>query len=164
MYIEIIQDDDEPENENLTEREGTTMEGPTVEYFDALPKRDEITYHKKLDPREISNRGVSNFIGRIKGMHVFIGNFTYVMDFMVVEDICSVLNPRLSKVMLGRPFVEISNMSLDPSEGVVRFTNENDEVSYKIPHKIEQYNSLSNLEKENTKLVTLGTWRTREEE
>nr|GEX15728.1 MAK10-like protein [Tanacetum cinerariifolium] len=138
MYIEIIRDDDEPQNENLTEGEGTTMKGPTVEYFDALPKRDELTYHKmynwimrrKLDPREISNRGVSNFTGRIKGMHAFVGNFTYVMDFMIVEDICSVLNPRLSQVVLGRPFVEISNMTHDPSEGVVRFTNENDEVSY----------------------------------
>ncbi|GJW44575.1 hypothetical protein Tco_0073374 [Tanacetum coccineum] len=38
----------------------------------------------KLDPRENANRGISNFTGRIKGMHVFIGNFTYVVDFMIV--------------------------------------------------------------------------------
>ncbi|GJX33830.1 hypothetical protein Tco_0245387 [Tanacetum coccineum] len=30
-----------------------------------------------------------------------------------------------------------------------------DEVAYKMPHKIEQYNSLSNLEKEHTKSVYL---------
>ncbi|GJU19074.1 hypothetical protein Tco_1147040 [Tanacetum coccineum] len=36
-----------------------------------------------------------------------------------------------------------------------RFINGNDEVAYKMPHKIEQYNSLSNLEKEHTKLVYL---------
>ncbi|GKE28812.1 hypothetical protein Tco_1444196, partial [Tanacetum coccineum] len=40
-------------------------------------------------------------------------------------------------------------------EGVVRFTNGTDEVAYKIPHMIEQYNSLSDLEKEYTKLVYL---------
>ncbi|GKB26989.1 hypothetical protein Tco_0866390 [Tanacetum coccineum] len=34
-------------------------------------------------------------------------------------------------------------------------TNENDEVAYKMPYMIEQYNSLSNLEKERTKLVYL---------
>ncbi|GJU43520.1 hypothetical protein Tco_1200786 [Tanacetum coccineum] len=33
---------------------------------------------RKLDPKENSNRGVSNFTGRIKGMHVFLGNFTYI--------------------------------------------------------------------------------------
>ncbi|GJR52470.1 hypothetical protein Tco_1402991 [Tanacetum coccineum] len=36
-----------------------------------------------------------------------------------------------------------------------RFTNRTDEVAYKMPHKIEQYNSLSDLEKEHTKLVYL---------
>ncbi|GJR24584.1 hypothetical protein Tco_0973111 [Tanacetum coccineum] len=54
---------------------------------------------RKLDPRENSNRGVSNFTRRIKGMHVFVRNFTYVMDFMIVEDISSIIDPRLSQVV-----------------------------------------------------------------
>ncbi|GJR94609.1 hypothetical protein Tco_0266783 [Tanacetum coccineum] len=51
-------------------------------------------------------------------MHVFVGNFTYVLDFMIVEDISSIIDPRLSQVVLGKPFVEISNMTHDPPEGV----------------------------------------------
>ncbi|GKC89604.1 hypothetical protein Tco_1150253 [Tanacetum coccineum] len=88
-------------------------------------------------------------------MHVFIGNFTYIVDFMIVEDISSIIDPRLSQVVLGKPFVKISNMTHDPPEGVVRFTNGTDEVAYKMPHMIEQYNSLSDLEKEHTKSVYL---------
>ncbi|GKB07208.1 MAK10-like protein [Tanacetum coccineum] len=110
---------------------------------------------KKLDPRENANGGVSNFTRRIKGMHVFVGNFTYIVDFMIIKDISSIIDPRLSQVVLGKPFVEISNMTHDPPEGVVRFTNGNNEVAYKMPHKIEQYDSLSNLEKELIKLVYL---------
>ncbi|GJU86759.1 MAK10-like protein [Tanacetum coccineum] len=110
---------------------------------------------RKLDPRENSNGRISNFAGRVKGIHVFIVNFTYVVDFMIVEDISSVIDPRLSQVVLGRPFIEISNMTHDLPEGVVRFTNKNDEAAYKMPHMIEQYNSLSNLEKEHTKSVYL---------
>ncbi|GKE28078.1 retrotransposon ORF1 [Tanacetum coccineum] len=110
---------------------------------------------KKLDPSENSDRGVSNFTGRIKGIHVFIGNFTYVTDFMIVEDISSIIDPRLSQVILGKPFVEISNMTHDLPEGVVRFTNGTNEVAYKMPHKIEQYHSLLDLEKEHMKLVYL---------
>ncbi|GJS97422.1 hypothetical protein Tco_0804390 [Tanacetum coccineum] len=110
---------------------------------------------RKLDPRENTDRGVSNFTRRIKGMHVFVGNFTYAMDFMIVEDISSIIDPRLSQVVLGKPFVEISNMTHDPPEGVVRFTNGTDEIAYKIPHKIEQHNSLSDIEKEHTKSVYL---------
>ncbi|GKE14840.1 hypothetical protein Tco_1422417 [Tanacetum coccineum] len=113
------------------------------------------TMRRKLDPRETSDRGVSNFTRRIKGMHVFVGNFTFVTDFMIVEDISSIIDPRLSQVVLGKPFVDISNMTHDPPEGVVRFTNRTDGIAYKMPHKIEQYNSLSDLEKEHTKSVYL---------
>ncbi|GJU20548.1 hypothetical protein Tco_1153890 [Tanacetum coccineum] len=88
-------------------------------------------------------------------MHIFVGNFTYIVDFMIVEDISSIIDPRLSQVVLGIPFVEISNMTHDPPEGVVRFINRTDEVAYKMPYKIEQYNSLSDLEKEHTKSVYL---------
>ncbi|GJT08961.1 hypothetical protein Tco_0843423 [Tanacetum coccineum] len=51
---------------------------------------------RKLNLREDTNRGVSNFTGRIKGMYVFIGNFTYVLDFMIVEDISAIIDPMLS--------------------------------------------------------------------
>ncbi|GKA24290.1 hypothetical protein Tco_0710323 [Tanacetum coccineum] len=110
---------------------------------------------RKLNPREDENGGISNFMGRIKGMHVSVGNFTYVIDFMIVEDISSILDPRLSQVVLGRPFIEISNMTHDPPECVVRLTRGTDEVAYKMPHKIEQYDSLLDLEKEHTKSVYL---------
>ncbi|GJY44830.1 MAK10-like protein [Tanacetum coccineum] len=136
MFIEIIRDDDEPQNEDPNEGEGATTEELVVEYFDTFPTRDELTSH------------------RIKGMHVFIRNFTYVLDFMIVEDIISIIDPRL-QMILGRPFVEISNMTHDPPKGVVIFIRGADEVAYKMPHKIEQYDSLSNLEKEHTKSVYL---------
>ncbi|GJR27903.1 hypothetical protein Tco_1104135 [Tanacetum coccineum] len=81
-------------------------------------------------------------------MNVFVGNFTFVADFMIVEDISSIIDPRIIQVVLGKPFVDISNMTHDPPKGVVRFTNGTDEISYKMP---QQYNSLSDLEKEHTK-------------
>ncbi|GJX03049.1 hypothetical protein Tco_0188965 [Tanacetum coccineum] len=110
---------------------------------------------RKLDPRESLDKGVSNFIGRIKGMHVFLWNFTYVTDFMIVEDISPIIDPRISQVVLGKPFVDISNMTHDPPQGVARFTNGTDETAYKMHHKIEHHNSLSDLEKEHTKSVYL---------
>ncbi|GKE74783.1 hypothetical protein Tco_1536824 [Tanacetum coccineum] len=183
MFIEIIRDDNEPQNEDPNEGEGAKTEETVLEYFDTFPTRNELTHHRylmngpihliflrnpiitegcpynlkimynighvhiekayidlnsplnimtrmmynwilkrKLDPREDANGGISNFTGRIKGMHVFVGNFTYVVDFMIIEDISSIIDPRLSQVM---------------------------------PHKMEQYDSLSDLEKEHTKSVYL---------
>ncbi|GKC93323.1 hypothetical protein Tco_1158765, partial [Tanacetum coccineum] len=84
---------------------------------------------------------------RIRGMPIFVGNFTYMVDFLILEDISSVIDPCLSQVMLGKPFVEASNMTYDSSLRIVKFTNRVDEVAYKMPHKIDQFQSLSNMEK-----------------
>ncbi|GJY14344.1 hypothetical protein Tco_0384766 [Tanacetum coccineum] len=137
MFIEIIRDDDEPQNKDPNKGEGAMTEETIVEYFDTFPTWNELTYH------------------RIKGMHIFVGNFTYVVDFMIVKDISSIIYPRLSQVVLGRPFIEISNMTHGLPKGVVRFINGTNEVAYKMPHKIEHYDSLSDLEKEHTKSVYL---------
>ncbi|GJY06906.1 hypothetical protein Tco_0373960 [Tanacetum coccineum] len=216
LFIKIIRKDDDSNEEGPANEGSITTEGIEVEYFDTLPTRSELAYHKylmsgpipslflrnliimegfptnlkipcnighvhiekayinlnsplnimtrmmynwimrrKLDPREDLNERVSNFTGRIKGIHLFVGNFTYVIDFMIVEDIGSIIDPRLSQVVLGKPFVEMSNMTHDPPKGVVRFINGTDEIAYKMPHKIKQYNSLSDLEKEHTKSVYL---------
>ncbi|GJX42748.1 hypothetical protein Tco_0257738 [Tanacetum coccineum] len=104
------------------------------EYFDKFPTRNELAYHK------------------------------YIMDFLIVEDISSVIDPCLSQVVLGKPFVEVSNMTYDLSLGIVRFINEIDEIAYKMPHKIEQFHSLSNMEKEHKQSVYLGMRRIRDEE
>ncbi|GKA66408.1 hypothetical protein Tco_0766216 [Tanacetum coccineum] len=48
-------------------------------------------------------------------------NLTYVTDFMIVENNYSIIDPRLSQVVLGKPFVDISNMTHDPPKGVVIF-------------------------------------------
>ncbi|GKC73658.1 hypothetical protein Tco_1119541 [Tanacetum coccineum] len=107
---------------------------------------------KQLEPREDpeSLRGISNFTGRVRGMHVFVGNFKHVSGFVIVEDISSVIDHRLLQVVFRKPFVELSNMTYDLSLGIMKFTNGADEIAYKIPHKIEQFNSLSDLEKEHT--------------
>ncbi|GJX31869.1 hypothetical protein Tco_0241724 [Tanacetum coccineum] len=121
---------------------------------------------KQLEPREDPEgiRRISNFTRRTRGMRIFVGNFTYILDFMIVKDISSIIDPRLSQVVLGKPFVEVSNMTHDSSIGVVKFTIEENEIAYKMPHKIEQYNSQSDLEKEHTKLVYFRNAKTREEE
>nr|GEX94701.1 retrotransposon Orf1 [Tanacetum cinerariifolium] len=115
------------------------------------PEEDESVLEPKEDPEGI--RGISNFTGRIRRMHIFIGNFTYVLDFMIIEDISSIIDPRLSQVVLGKPFVKISNMTHDLSLGIVKFANGTDEIAYKIPQKIEQLNLLSDLEKEHAKSI-----------
>ncbi|GJZ69679.1 hypothetical protein Tco_0633229 [Tanacetum coccineum] len=110
---------------------------------------------ERLEPRkDLEILGsISNLTGSVRGMQVFVGNFIYVSDFVIVEDISSAIDPRLSHVVLGKPFVELSNMTYDLSLGIIKFTSGADEIAYKMPHNIEQYDSLSDMEKEHTKSV-----------
>ncbi|GJS01566.1 hypothetical protein Tco_0318074 [Tanacetum coccineum] len=84
-----------------------------------------------LEPRKDSNSpsGIRNFMRRVRGMPIFVRNLTYALDFMIVEDISSIIDPMISPVVLGKPFVKLSNMTYDLSLGVVKFTNgiENEE-------------------------------------
>nr|GEX01034.1 retrotransposon Orf1 [Tanacetum cinerariifolium] len=159
MFIEMIKQDGDSHIEELEVGEKARVGESEVEYFDIFLTRKgcpsnlkvscnirhvhaekdcidlnsplnvmtRMLYNwimrRKLDPSENTNEGVNNFIGRIKGMYVFVENFTYVIDFMIIEDISSIINPR---------------------------TNE---IAYKMPYKIEQYGSLSDLEIEQTKSV-----------
>ena len=103
----------------------------------------------QLGYRMFPDKGwMSNFTGRVKGLPVYVGNFTYVTDFVIVEDIRPIVDASLTQVVFGKPFVEVSRMTYEPSLGIVRFKDETDEVNYQMPYKIEQFQHLSNVEKE----------------
>jgi hypothetical protein len=90
---------------------------------------------KQLGPRIFPNIGrISNFVGRVKGLHVLVGNFTYVTDFVIVEDIHPVIDNCLAQVVFGKPFVEVSKMNYSPSVGIVRFNEETDD--YSLPNAL----------------------------
>ncbi|GKB17390.1 hypothetical protein Tco_0851313 [Tanacetum coccineum] len=145
MLIELIKNNDCPNNEEMEEDDDVLDEEEFGGYhFNKFPTKSELAYHKK-DSK--SPNGISNFTKRVKGMPIFIGNLTYVSDFMIVEDISSVIDPWMSLVVLGKTFVELSNVTYDLSLGVVKFTNGIKEIANKMPHKIEQYDSLSDMEK-----------------
>nr|GEU73066.1 hypothetical protein [Tanacetum cinerariifolium] len=72
---------------------------------------------------------------------------------MIVEDISLAIEPRLSQVVLGKPFVKQSNKTYDLSLEIVKFTYEADEIAYKIPCQIEQFDLFSDMEKEHTQSV-----------
>ncbi|GJZ42501.1 hypothetical protein Tco_0589387 [Tanacetum coccineum] len=73
---------------------------------------------KRLGPRrKPSNLGkISNFMGRVKGLKVFVGNFTYECDFMVLEDTTSLIDHDPGSVIFGKPFVEATGLVYDRKE------------------------------------------------
>ncbi|GKC75099.1 protein kinase-like domain, concanavalin A-like lectin/glucanase domain protein [Tanacetum coccineum] len=57
-----------------------------------------------------------NFVGRVRDIKVFVSNFTYECDFMVLEDVSSVIDHYLDGMILGKSFVKQSKLTYDKEE------------------------------------------------
>ncbi|GJT14722.1 hypothetical protein Tco_0873428 [Tanacetum coccineum] len=109
----------ELEDGEIEEEEEVVEVEEGVEYFDKFPTKDELAYHKYL-------------------LHDPSPPF-YRRYFLIVEDIGSAIDHCLSHVVLGKSFFKVSNMTYDPSTGMVKFTDGVDEVAYQMSHRIEQF-------------------------
>ncbi|GJU69637.1 protein kinase-like domain, concanavalin A-like lectin/glucanase domain protein [Tanacetum coccineum] len=88
-----------------------------------------------------------NFIGRAKNMHIFIGCFIYVMNFMILEDLGSIINSGLNEVVLGQPFARTSKLTYDKSLGLIRY--------FSFGRHLEDLHvTWAHLEKKRTRLRT----------
>ncbi|GJZ90834.1 hypothetical protein Tco_0662761 [Tanacetum coccineum] len=84
-----------------------------------------------------------NFLGLERDMHVFVGNMSYVMDFAILENIETNINPSLSHVVFGRPFVEIACLAINRKHRLITFTEGIREVTFKTPYKDPERNELT---------------------
>jgi hypothetical protein len=115
----------------------------------------------RLEPRRDLKYpgGVCNFVGRIKGLHVFVGDFTYITDFMVVEDLASVIDCRLSHVVFGKPFVDESKLEYDEIDGTIRFASKTERITYRMPNRMKEFRFMPRFD-----LDTIGAFEDINEE
>ncbi|GKB35017.1 hypothetical protein Tco_0879959 [Tanacetum coccineum] len=95
----------------------------------------------RLEPRrKLSNpKKNCNFIGRVKGLKVFVGNFTYECDFMVLKDTTSVIDHYLGSVVFGKPFMEATGLVYNKEKGTVVFERDKERIIFKMPHKMDMF-------------------------
>ncbi|GKB43824.1 hypothetical protein Tco_0888766 [Tanacetum coccineum] len=84
-----------------------------------------------------------NFIGLRRDMHVFVGNMSYVMEFTILENFETNIDPSLSYVIFGQPFAEIACLAIDRKHGIMTLTDETKEVTFKKPYKDPERSELS---------------------
>ncbi|GJR70163.1 hypothetical protein Tco_0016228 [Tanacetum coccineum] len=137
----------EEEFKEETKDEIKEEEEDSSKQFDTSPTMKELRLYynwimsKRLGPRrKPSNLGkICNFMVRVNGLKVFVGNFTYECDFMVLEDTTSVIDHDLGSVIFGKPFVEAIGLIYDREEGTITFEKDKDKIVFKVPHKMEMF-------------------------
>ncbi|GJT83231.1 hypothetical protein Tco_1057573 [Tanacetum coccineum] len=115
------------------------------EEFDEGTEEEELHYNwimsNRLEPRrKPSNTKKSyNFVEKVRGLKVFIGNFTYKCNFMVLEDTTSVIDHDLGSVVFGKLFMETIGHVYDIREGIDMFEKDKEKIMFKMPHKMEMF-------------------------
>ncbi|GJY43249.1 protein kinase-like domain, concanavalin A-like lectin/glucanase domain protein [Tanacetum coccineum] len=84
-----------------------------------------------------------NFLGLGKDMHVVVGNMSYVMDLTILESIEANIDPSLSNIVFGRPFVEIACLAINRKYGLMTFARWFKEIAFKTPYKDPKRSELS---------------------
>ncbi|GJR29504.1 hypothetical protein Tco_1105736 [Tanacetum coccineum] len=72
-----------------------------------------------------------------------IGNISYVIDFTILENIETNIDPSLSNVIFGRPFIEIACITINRKHGLMTFTDGTKEITFKTPYKDPKRSELS---------------------
>ncbi|GJT24386.1 hypothetical protein Tco_0894323 [Tanacetum coccineum] len=141
----IVESEEEFEEE--TEEEIKVEEEDSSKHFDTFPTMKELRIHynwimsKRMGPRrKPSNPGkICNFVGRVKGLKVFVGNFTYECDFMVLEDTTSVIDHDIGSVVFRKLFVEATGLVYDREERTITFEKDKEKIMFRMPHKMEMF-------------------------
>ncbi|GJR33012.1 protein kinase-like domain, concanavalin A-like lectin/glucanase domain protein [Tanacetum coccineum] len=76
-------------------------------------------------------------------MYVFVGNMSYVIDFTILENIETNIDPSLSHVIFGRPFIEITCLDINRKHRLITFTDKTKEITFKTPYKDPERSELS---------------------
>ncbi|GJU62767.1 hypothetical protein Tco_1244602 [Tanacetum coccineum] len=93
-----------------------------------------LAYYNTNRSQGYEHRGL-NFVKIGMDMHVFVGTMSYVMDFTILENVEVNIDPSLSQVVFGRPFVKTTKLILDSEQGLITFTNRIREVTFKMPYE-----------------------------
>ncbi|GJY71032.1 protein kinase-like domain, concanavalin A-like lectin/glucanase domain protein [Tanacetum coccineum] len=108
-----------------------------------------MTYGLRSRQNPSNPNKISNFVGRIRGIKIFIGSFAYECDFMILEDTTNIIDHHLGEMVFGRPFIEETGLVYNKGEGMVMFEQNDEKITFKMPHAMEIFRQ--------TKLMGLST-------
>ncbi|GJZ36610.1 hypothetical protein Tco_0582801 [Tanacetum coccineum] len=128
------------------------------ENFNSFPTMKEFSHHEWLlkNPRprgrqynqimtyELRSRWkpsnpnkISNFVGRVRRLKIFIGSFAYECDFMILEDTTSIIDCHLGEMVFRRPFIDETGLVYNEEEGTVMFEKDDKKITFKMPHTMK---------------------------
>ncbi|GJW19399.1 hypothetical protein Tco_0026835 [Tanacetum coccineum] len=117
------------------------------ENFNSFPTMKELSHYEWRKPSNPDK--ISNFVGRVRRLKIFIGSFAYECDFMILEDTTSIIDRHLGEMVFGRPFIDETGLVYNEEEGTTMFKQDDEKITFKMPHTMEIF--------KQTRLMGLST-------
>ncbi|GJW33284.1 hypothetical protein Tco_0053316 [Tanacetum coccineum] len=138
--ITIIRKEDEPKETQILEPNAIESDDRNVAVKDEKtvekdPRASKVIVGKE-DPSDLGDINKASDLEDER-------NMSHVMDFTVLENVEANIDPSLSQVVFGRPFVETTKLILDRERGLITFTDGIKEVTFKTPYRDPEMDDLT---------------------
>ncbi|GJT90568.1 retrovirus-related pol polyprotein from transposon TNT 1-94 [Tanacetum coccineum] len=80
-----------------------------------------------------------NLVVVVMDVYVFVGSFTYITDFVVLEDIGEFIQINKAEVVMGKPFRKITKLEYDCAKGLMSFNRVFDSYTFQMPCTIPRF-------------------------
>ncbi|GKB26208.1 hypothetical protein Tco_0865609 [Tanacetum coccineum] len=100
----------------------TIEEGKVVEEF-------RVRNDARMDKLEYKG---NNVVGALMNIPIFVGTFSILMDFAVLEDMDAYRDERMGDVIFGEPFLRKIRINAKRFKGMITIHNGNEEVTYQM--------------------------------
>nr|GEW16205.1 homeodomain-like protein [Tanacetum cinerariifolium] len=109
-------------------------------------------FHNSTMKDKLEYKG-NNVVRSLMNMPIFVGTFSVVMDFAVLEDMDAYRDEGMGDVIFGEPFLREVRINAGRFEEMITIYNGNEEVAYQMVrshlrfkrHTNEQYNKIPPL-------------------
>ncbi|GJR58496.1 hypothetical protein Tco_1500658 [Tanacetum coccineum] len=64
----------------------------------------------------------NNLVTIVRDVYVFVGSFTYITDFVILEDIGEFILRDMAEVVMGKSFIKVTKHEYDCAKGLMSFT------------------------------------------
>ncbi|GJR13417.1 hypothetical protein Tco_0796069 [Tanacetum coccineum] len=105
-------------------------------------ERDDLTFPCMIGFRKTRSTG-RNLVAIVRDVYVFVESFTYVTDFVVLEDIGEFIISDMSEVVMGRPFRSVTQLEYDCLKSLISFTRIFDTYIFRMPRTIPRRKDFS---------------------
>lgn len=77
-----------------------------------------LPMYNKIFGKNLNHEGF-HFVGTARRTPIMVGKLIYDIDLIVVNDIESIVNPTLTNLVLGEPFVRDTGMTVNETDGSI---------------------------------------------